>query len=207
METTQNLAARLILVRKESKLNPRQFALSIECDPSNYLKIEKGTLGLQNGQIEVLSTKYKIDLNWLFTGFGDMFRSESKENKTAQDPPPGFADIADYIQRYESRTDKIFQAAADAASAAKESAIASKESATTNTILSRILEAQHIQKATAYSDPSILEAADAKLARDRAAALERRKAMGAPTLREELRKVSAQADQQSKTSIQNDKDS
>lgn len=61
---------RILFIQKELGLNSRQFAISLEIDPSQMSKIEKDKLGLSKGAAESISRVYNIPIEWLMYGKG-----------------------------------------------------------------------------------------------------------------------------------------
>lgn len=74
-----SIADRIAIIRENNKLNSRQMAISLDIDPSQYLKIEKGKLNLPVEKAKVLCSTYGIDINWLLTGEGEMLLSTSEK--------------------------------------------------------------------------------------------------------------------------------
>lgn len=69
----QEAGKRLAEIIKNSKLNSRQFALSIDGDPSYLSKMEKGDKGISKTYLEAMEQKYHINREWLLYGTGDAY--------------------------------------------------------------------------------------------------------------------------------------
>lgn len=69
---------RLSQLISDSGLNSRQFALSIDGDPSYLAKMEKGDKGISKTYLEKLEQKYRINREWLLYGTGEMYLNGQK---------------------------------------------------------------------------------------------------------------------------------
>lgn len=81
----ENVSARVRKTREALGLNPRQFALSVDLNPSNYYKVESGKLGVKTTSLQIISEKYGVSLQWLLTGEGEMFTTG--HSGTVNEPP------------------------------------------------------------------------------------------------------------------------
>lgn len=70
---------RLPLIRSHFGVSARQFAIKLGVDPSQYLKTEKGKYELSHEAAAELSSAYSVNLDWLFTGKGQMLQSSQSE--------------------------------------------------------------------------------------------------------------------------------
>lgn len=64
--------------RKNLDLNQSDMADIIEVSVSNYRRYENGELSIPSDKLEILIEKYDLNLNWLFTGTGEMFLKNKK---------------------------------------------------------------------------------------------------------------------------------
>lgn len=74
----ESVGGRLQLIQKKYNLSSRKMALAIGVDPSQFLKIEKGKLGLTADQAKEISSTWNISIDWLYNGEGEMFKEEPK---------------------------------------------------------------------------------------------------------------------------------
>jgi plasmid maintenance system antidote protein VapI len=73
---------RLEMVKNALNMTNLSLAEAMKTDNSTVGKIIKGKLGLTNSMLLELYSNYDIDINWLLTGNGEMFRQE----KTGAEP-------------------------------------------------------------------------------------------------------------------------
>ncbi|GHU55247.1 hypothetical protein FACS189442_2580 [Spirochaetia bacterium] len=65
--------ARLKTVRQTLNLSQRDFSKGIHLSQSSYAKLELEQLNVNNRIIDLVSTKYKVNKDYLLTGKGEMF--------------------------------------------------------------------------------------------------------------------------------------
>ncbi len=66
-------------IRKSLKLNQTELSNEIKLTQSAISQIEKNLISPSSEVLINISLAYKIDINWLLTGKGEMFLSDSKE--------------------------------------------------------------------------------------------------------------------------------
>ncbi|HLP61501.1 MAG TPA: helix-turn-helix transcriptional regulator [Candidatus Deferrimicrobium sp.] len=69
----QNFGARLKLVRRELNLNPAQISDILNVEKNSYYKYEDGSRFPQPEILATLITYLNVNMNYLFTGEGEMF--------------------------------------------------------------------------------------------------------------------------------------
>lgn len=67
---------RLKRIRKTMKLTQEEFARGLGASKPAYVRYETGELMPKSGLLLALSEKYKVNLNWLVNGAGNMFLPE-----------------------------------------------------------------------------------------------------------------------------------
>lgn len=106
---------RLTMLIRELRMNSRQFALSLEIDASYISKMEKGEKAISKKALAKINDKYKVNLEWLMFGRGNLFQSDvpqgtagsqhSKEQKTSSvDFVPT---VNDYVSLLKSHNDQL----------------------------------------------------------------------------------------------------
>src|SRR5579864_84061 len=73
------LGERLKKAREKLSINPRQFSLQANVDPSQYNKTEAGIKGLGPKKIKDICSTWNINPDWLYTGKGEMFTKPHQE--------------------------------------------------------------------------------------------------------------------------------
>jgi transcriptional regulator with XRE-family HTH domain len=73
----EGLKERFVIVRKYYRLNVKDFAESLDMEPTTVSSIESGKREPSKEVLLNLAIKYPINLNWIFTGKGSMFPSPS----------------------------------------------------------------------------------------------------------------------------------
>jgi SOS-response transcriptional repressor LexA len=68
---------RFVIVRKHYGLNVKEFASSLDMEPTTVSSIESGKREPSKEVLLNLAIKYAISLNWIFTGLGDMLLSKA----------------------------------------------------------------------------------------------------------------------------------
>jgi transcriptional regulator with XRE-family HTH domain len=71
--TVSSSSERIKAVRKALGISQRDFCGGIYLSHSFYAKIETGTRNPNERVYELISTKYKVNKDWLITGKGEMF--------------------------------------------------------------------------------------------------------------------------------------
>jgi transcriptional regulator with XRE-family HTH domain len=66
-------------IRKSLKLNQTELSNEIKLTQSAISQIEKNLISPSSEVLINISQAYKIDINWLLTGKGEMFLSDNKE--------------------------------------------------------------------------------------------------------------------------------
>jgi len=77
------LKERFALIREKNGLNTKQFAQSLDMEPTTVSSIESGKREPSKEVLYNLAVKYEVSLNWIFTGEGEMFISNSTQNVPA----------------------------------------------------------------------------------------------------------------------------
>lgn len=77
------LKERFALIREKNGLNIKQFAHSLDMEPTTVSSIESGKREPSKEVLYNLAVKYAVSLNWIFTGEGEMFISNSTQNVPA----------------------------------------------------------------------------------------------------------------------------
>ncbi|MCL2265429.1 MAG: helix-turn-helix domain-containing protein [Treponema sp.] len=75
---------RIKAVRKALGISQRDFCEGIYLSHSFYAKIETGTRNPNERVYELISSKYKVNKNWLITGKGDMFNENPPDTELLQ---------------------------------------------------------------------------------------------------------------------------
>lgn len=70
------LKERFAIIRQKSGLNIKQFAQSLDMEPTTVSSIESGKREPSKEVLYNLAVKYDVSLNWIFTGEGEMFVSK-----------------------------------------------------------------------------------------------------------------------------------
>jgi len=99
----EGLKERFASIRKEYGLNVKEFAASLDMEPTTLSSIETGKREPSKEVLLNLAIKYAVSLNWIFTGIGEKRLTKAiQENK-----PPLIADlevlIKENIKGIESR--------------------------------------------------------------------------------------------------------
>ena len=71
------MAKRLIEFRESLKIKQKQVAIGSETAQSHLSDMEKGKKQIQPRVIFYLSETYGLNINWLYTGRGEMFREDA----------------------------------------------------------------------------------------------------------------------------------
>jgi transcriptional regulator with XRE-family HTH domain len=79
-----SLKDRLKAIRKALNSNQRDFSKGIFLSHSLYAQLESGTRNINDRIIELISTKYNVNKNWLKTGKGEMFGGEMPDTELNQ---------------------------------------------------------------------------------------------------------------------------
>lgn len=69
---------RFAIIRKNSGLNAKQFAISMDMVPTTVSSIENGNREPSKEVLIKLAERYSINLNWMLTGDGPMFTDEKR---------------------------------------------------------------------------------------------------------------------------------
>ncbi|GHV78233.1 hypothetical protein AGMMS49944_00240 [Spirochaetia bacterium] len=78
------LKERLKGIRKALEINQRDFAKGIFLSHSLYAQLESGTRNINDRIIELISTKYNVNKDWLKTGKGEMFGGDPPDTELNQ---------------------------------------------------------------------------------------------------------------------------
>lgn len=92
----KEIGKRLVQLQKELQMNSRQFAMSIDADPSYVSKMEKGDKSISDTYQKKIAEKYHVNLKWLMIGDGPIFvpgvprgtESTQTHEKTKVPPAP-----------------------------------------------------------------------------------------------------------------------
>jgi transcriptional regulator with XRE-family HTH domain len=79
-----SISARLKAVRKALGVNQRDFCKGIYISHGYYAQIESEVREINNRIIELISTTYKVNKDWLKTGKGEMFGGEPPDTDLNQ---------------------------------------------------------------------------------------------------------------------------
>ena len=71
----ENISGRLKQIRKHFKLSIREFSKEIYFSHSVYGQVEVGSREPNNRIIQLISSRFNVNKNWIMTGAGDMFDS------------------------------------------------------------------------------------------------------------------------------------
>jgi transcriptional regulator with XRE-family HTH domain len=82
----EGIRKRLIKIRKRLDLNQKVFAKTVGIFPSHVSVMEKGLRDPPKILLLGLCTELNVDLNWLVTGVGRMFRTPSERLIDATPP-------------------------------------------------------------------------------------------------------------------------
>lgn len=74
-----SISTRLKAIRKTLGVNQRDFCKGIYLSQSYYAQMESEAKGINNRIIELISTKYNVNKEWLKTGKGEMFCGETPD--------------------------------------------------------------------------------------------------------------------------------
>lgn len=81
MKNLKNIIGKRIRqVRKNIGLKQDQFAYQLGCGRSNISQIENGLFYPTANSIFVLRSKFNVNLDWLFSGEGEMFLQDKEKN-------------------------------------------------------------------------------------------------------------------------------
>ena len=69
----RDIGLRVKLVRKALKKSQEKFALGLKTNRSTLSNIESGKIQFSVNLLKNLYDKHQVDLNWLFSGVGEMF--------------------------------------------------------------------------------------------------------------------------------------
>jgi transcriptional regulator with XRE-family HTH domain len=69
-----SLGKRLKQIRESLKLSQQQFAEKLSIKSQSVYKVEKDLNGLSNETLINLIKNYNVNINWLLTGEGEMFK-------------------------------------------------------------------------------------------------------------------------------------
>lgn len=69
-----SLGKRLKQIRESLKLSQQQFAEKLSIKSQSVYKVEKDLNGLSNETLINLIKNYNVNVNWLLTGDGQMFK-------------------------------------------------------------------------------------------------------------------------------------
>jgi len=72
---------RIKQVRSEIKLSQREFAKRIFFSQSTYGEIETGVRKVNDRMIQIISTEFNVNREWIKTGKGEMFNIEKPDIK------------------------------------------------------------------------------------------------------------------------------
>jgi len=75
-----NIGSRLKVVRTHIGLNQEEFAVNIDCTQRQISSYENNVVPIPQKVLQLLLKTYKIDINWLVTGKGNMFVSVEPED-------------------------------------------------------------------------------------------------------------------------------
>jgi SOS-response transcriptional repressor LexA len=73
----EGIKERFAIVRKHYGLNVKEFAASLDMEPTTASSIESGKREPSKEVLYNLAIRYAISLNWIFTGFGEMLLSKA----------------------------------------------------------------------------------------------------------------------------------
>jgi transcriptional regulator with XRE-family HTH domain len=79
-----SISARLKAVRKALGVNQRDFSKGIFLSQGYYAQIESDIREINHRIIELISTKYNVNKDWLKTGTGEMFGGEPPDTDLNQ---------------------------------------------------------------------------------------------------------------------------
>ncbi|GHV77929.1 hypothetical protein AGMMS49942_27500 [Spirochaetia bacterium] len=79
-----SISARLKAIRKALGVNQRAFCKGIYISQGYYAQIESETREPNSRIIELISTKYKVNKDWLKTGKGEMFGGDPPDTELNQ---------------------------------------------------------------------------------------------------------------------------
>lgn len=74
------IGERLKAIRENLSMSGMKFAEELEIGYSAYMHYEKDRSDIPEKLIQQITSKYNINLQWLFTGNGEMFLSDGKTN-------------------------------------------------------------------------------------------------------------------------------
>ena len=74
------LKERFATIRQKNGLNIKQFAQSLDMEPTTVSSIESGKREPSKEVLYNLAVKYAVSLNWIFTGEGEMLISSHTQN-------------------------------------------------------------------------------------------------------------------------------
>ena len=69
----KEVGERLLLVRRSLNLTQQELGNILSCSQTKIKNIEKGRLGITPETAIILTQKYKISLDWLYSGIGQMY--------------------------------------------------------------------------------------------------------------------------------------
>jgi transcriptional regulator with XRE-family HTH domain len=90
---------RIKAIRAALKLSQRAFAKRVFVSQGYFAEIELGKRDINERIIELITTQYKVNKEWLKTGIGDMFSSSKTEIKLVY-LAGIFAELDDLLQDY-----------------------------------------------------------------------------------------------------------
>ncbi len=78
MKRSKLIEDRLKAIRKKSKLNQRNFAKKLSTSYGTLQTYEQGKVKVPHPFLEILIKIFKININWLLTGQGEMFINDNE---------------------------------------------------------------------------------------------------------------------------------
>ncbi len=81
MNPENHINKRLKAFRKKIKITQSELAELLECNQATVAYYEKGKIEPSIEKLLIMSQTYNIDLNWLLTGQGSMFRGQAETEK------------------------------------------------------------------------------------------------------------------------------
>jgi len=77
----QQRAERLELIREQTRMTQSDFAKYLDLEPGSYSDIKRVRVGISQSVLKKLEKKLNINLEWLLTGFGEMEKEITDEDK------------------------------------------------------------------------------------------------------------------------------
>jgi len=94
------IAENLKKLREILGLTQEEMAQLLGVSLRAYQAYEKGSMEPKVGKLEILAQKYKVNLNWLVTGEGEIFIPQSKENLSPE--------LVEFFKQFPPETQRKF---------------------------------------------------------------------------------------------------